>query len=159
MAKPIKTGDIEPLPLTHEEKFKALCMRYEDHVELLRAMTGLDYRLFGGVMTIQLALGGWLVTKPVESWPALIGILVADAALVTIGAILLRNNTLRRKEAVGTLKNIIAVLGFYRNGFYSNGLTINAPGDFRLWGPWYIRGIVIAYFGLATAAIATRIYI
>ena len=148
--------NVEPLPLTSEQRFEALRMRYEDHVELLRAMTGLDLRLFSGVMAIQLALGGWLATRPICEWLPLIGVLVLDGALAFIGAVLLRNSALRRKEGVATLKNVMVALGFYRNGFYVEGIAINAAGGFRLWGPWYIGGIVIAYIGLVLVAISAK---
>ena len=149
--------NIEPLALSPEQRFEALRMRYEDHVELLRVMTGLDFRLFGGVMTIQLALGGWLASNPVKDWLPLIGVLILDGVLASIGAALLRNNAHRRKEAVATLKNVMAALGFYRHGYYVDGLTINAPGGFNLWGPWYISGVVVAYVGLAVVATAAKV--
>jgi hypothetical protein len=150
--------NVEPLSLSEDQRFEALRMRYEDHVELLRVMTGLDLRLFSGVMALQLALGGWLASNPVKNWPPLIGILVLDGVLAFFGGVLLRNNALRRKEAVATLKNVMGALGFYREGFYVAGLTINAPGRFRLWGPWYIRGVVVAYIGLVLVAISAKVF-
>ena len=158
MTEPMKLDDVKPLPLSSEQRFEALRMRYEDHVELLRAMTGTDFRLFGGVMTIQLALGGWLASNPVLNWPPLVSILILDGVLAFIGTVLLRNNALRRKEAVATLKNVMAALGFYQAGFFVDGLTINAPGGFRFWGPWYIGGVVVAYVGLLFAAISAKVY-
>ena len=149
--------DVEPLSLSVEQRFEALRMRYEDHVELLRMMTGLDLRLFSEVMAVQLALGGWLASNPVKSWTPLVGLLILDAAIAFLGAVLLRNNAERRKEAVATLKNVMAALGFYREGFYVEGLTINAHGTFRLWGPWYMVGIAVAYLGLALVAVTAKL--
>jgi len=150
-------AEMEPLDLTPDQRFAALRLRYEDHVELLRMMTILDLRLLSGVMAIQLALGGWLATNPVANWPPLVGVIALDGALAFIGAVLLRNNALRRKEAVGTLKNVMIALGFYRAGFYVQGITINAAGGFRLWGPWYIGGIVVAYVGLSLVAVSAKL--
>ncbi len=150
-------AEMEPLDLTPGQRFEALRMRYEDHVELLRMMTGLDLRLFSGVMAIQLALGGWLATNPVANWIPLAGVIALDGALAFIGTVLLRNNALRRKEAVATLKNVMTALGFYRDSFYVRGITINAPGGFRLWGPWYIGGIVVSYVGLILVAVSARL--
>jgi len=147
---------VEPVALTPDQRFEALRMRYEDHVELLRVMTGLDLRLFSGVMTIQLALGGWLATNPI-AWVPVVGVIALDGALAFIGAILLRNNALRRNEAVATLKNVMTALGFYRADFYVQGITINAAGEFRLWGPWYIAGIVVAYVGLILVAVSAKL--
>jgi len=148
---------VEPVALTPDQRFDALRMRYEDHVELLRVMTGLDLRLFSGLMALQLALGGWLATNPIAEWLPLAGVLGLDGALAFIGAILLRNNALRRREAVATLKNVMTALGFYRAGFYASGITINAAGGFRLWGPWYIGGIVVAYVGLILVAASAKL--
>lgn len=148
--------DVEPMSLTSEQRFEALRMRYEDHVELLRMMTGLDLRLFSGVMTIQLALGGWLATNPVGDLLPLAGVLLLDGALAFIGSVLLRNNALRREEAVATLKNVMTALGFFRDGFYVEGMTINASGRFRLWGPWYVGGIAIAYVGVVLVSVSAQ---
>jgi len=145
---------VTPLELSPEQRFDALRMRYEDHVELLRYMTRLDLQLFTGFMTIQLALGGWLATGPITAWLPLTGLLALDGALAAVGTILLRNNALRRKEAVATLKNVMGALGFYQPGFYSPGIVINAPGQFRLWGPWYTGAIAVAWGGVMLVAIA-----
>jgi hypothetical protein len=156
MSNSPNVAEMEPLDLSPDQRFEALRMRYEDHVELLRMMTGLDLQLFSGVMAIQLALGGWLATNPVATCPPLVGVIALDGALVFFGAVLLRNNALRRKEAVVTLKNVMIALGFYRADFYVQGITINAAGGFRLWGPWYIGGMVVAYVGLILVAVSAR---
>ena len=49
-----------PFKMSDDQKFEALKMRYEDHVELLRFMTTLDFKIFGGYMTLQLLVGSWL---------------------------------------------------------------------------------------------------
>ncbi len=147
----------EPLKLSDQQKFEALHMRYEDHVELLRKMTDLDLRIFSGLMTLQLVLGGWLASDPITDWLPLIGILILDGALAFFGVVLLRNNTIRRKEAVATLKNVMSVLGFYKEGFYVKGITINAPGRFILWGPWYTCGVIVTYIGLVLVAILVKL--
>ncbi len=157
MSNATKAPDVEPVALTPDQRFEALRMRYEDHVELLRVMTGLDLRLVSGVMAIQLALGGWLATNPVAEWLPLVGVLLLDGALAFIGAVLLHNNALRRREAIATLKNVMTALGFYRANFYVQGITINAAGGTRLWGPWYIRGIVVAYIGLILVAVFAKL--
>ncbi len=151
------TLSVEPLQLTPDHKFEALRMRYEDHVELLRVMTGLDLRIFTGVMAIHLALGGWLATAPIAAWWPLVGVFLLVGALAFIGAVLLRNNALRRKEAVATLKNVMGALGFYQAGYYVEGVTINAAGEFRLWGPWYVGGIIVAYVGLVLVTISAKL--
>lgn len=149
--------DVTPLPLDPAQKFEALKMRYEDHVELLRMMTGLDLSLFSGVMTVQLALGGWLASNPISSWAALVLVLALDFIVAFIAGVLLRNNKLRRLEAVGTLKNVMVALGFYRPGFFVDGIAINAPSTTRLWGPWYMGGVLIGYVGVVAVAVAAKL--
>jgi hypothetical protein len=148
--------EIEPIDLDPSQRFEALKMRYEDHVELLRYMTGLDLKLFSGVMTIQVALGSWLATKPIESTTTVIVLLALDGIIAGFGAVLLRNNALRRKEAVETLKNINLAFGFTTRGFYLADRAINATGKFRLWGPWYMAGIVIAFIGLVVVVTTAK---
>jgi hypothetical protein len=143
------------LTLDPKEKFEALKMRYEDHVELLRFMTKLDLEIFGGFMTVQVVAAGFLAAHPPKFGWAVGGFLLADFALAVVACVLLRNNALRRKEAVGTLKNILAILGFSTPGAFAEGVTVNAVGDFRLWGPWYIAGVVIAYVGVAIVVLAS----
>ena len=150
------TEETNPIDLDPSQRFEALKMRYEDHVELLRFMTGLDLKLFSGVMTIQVALGSWLATKPIESATTLVLFLALDGIIAAFGAVLLRNNFLRRKEAVETLKNINLALGFTTRGFYLSDRAINATGEFRPWGPWYTAGIVIAFIGLSVVATTAK---
>lgn len=157
MSKGVNNRQVEPMNLTPQQRFEALKMRYEDHAELLRVMTGIDLRVFTGLMAIQLGVGGWLATNPIADLLPLVGLLLLDGILALIGAVLLRNNALRRREAVATLKNVMTVLGFYCADFYANGITINAAGRLRLWGPWYIAGIVVAYFGLVLVALSAKL--
>ena len=131
-------------------------MRYVDHVELLRMMTKLDLEIFGGYMAIQLALGSLFLTKTAKfGWLTALGILILDAALAMIAWVLLRNNALRRKEAIGTLKNVMTAMGFYQEGAYLADKAINEPGKVRLWGPWYRIGVLVGYVGLALIVGAT----
>jgi len=125
-------------------------MRYVDHVELLRTMTKLDLEIFGGYMTIQLALGSFFLTKKaIFGWSTAFGMLILDAALAVIAWVLLRNNALRRKEAIVTLKNVMTAMGFYQEGAYLADKAINEPEKVRLWGPWYQIGVLVGYIGLA----------
>jgi hypothetical protein len=52
--------------LNHEEKFEALKMLHDNQAELLRFMTALDFKIFGGYITLQLALGSWLAEHTIS---------------------------------------------------------------------------------------------
>ena len=152
-------SEVEPLPLDAAQKFEALRMRYEDHVELLRYMTGLDLRLATAVMSMQLLLGGWLAGAPVAKWLPLAGVLLLDAALVAFGCALLLKNARRRNQAIATLNNVMTALGFNRPGFYLSDSAINVPSTsgplgVGRWGPWYMAALLVAYVGVLLAGIA-----
>lgn len=148
--------DAQPIDLDSSQRFDALKMRYQDHVELLRYLTGLELRLFSGVITIQVAIGSWLATSPIESSATLFLLLALNFVLVACGIVLFINNILRRKEAVETLENINLALGFDTRGYYLADRALNAPSKRRVWGPWYIAGIVIAFIGVAVIAISAN---
>ena len=146
---PTPTVDLSP-----EQKFEVLKMRYQDHVELLRSMTQVDLQVFGGYMTLQLALTGWLAEHPPRGLLPKVGIFLIDSALALIAARLLRNSTLRRKEAVATLTNIMHAFSLFRPGVYVQGCAINVKREFRLWGPWYVLGVVVGIVGVALVLFA-----
>ncbi|MBB6431377.1 hypothetical protein [Algisphaera agarilytica] len=140
------------MELTAEQKFDALKMRYEDHVELLRYMTALDLKIFSGVITIQVAVGSWLATSPISNGVTLTLLVCLVAILCASGAILLHFSAKRRIEARDTLKNINEALGFTKDGAYAPDLTINAKEQSQLWGPWYTLAIAIGLIGLTLVA-------
>ena len=89
------------MDLTPEQKFEALKMRYEDHVELLRFNARQDLEIFGGYITLQGVLAGFLaqMATPPNIWIK-VGIIFIDLALTMI-AFVLRKAMLR-----GTMKAV-----------------------------------------------------
>jgi hypothetical protein len=142
--------------LSQQQKFEALKMRYEDHVELLRVMTKHDYQLFGGYTSIQLALGSFFAaTTSLEIIPKL-GVLIADGALTVIAVVLLNYSRLRREEAVETLKNVMTAFRFSDAGEYLPDKPINHPGRIKFWGRWYIAGVITEYVGVFITILSAR---
>lgn len=137
-----------PFTLSDDQKFEALKMRYEDHVELLRFMTALDFQIFGGYITLQLLVGSWLGEHAPDTTVARVGIAIIDAALTLVAAALIHNNYMRRTEVVATLKNIATALCFNESGTYLTGRALNAPTAFRAWRHWYWLGIFVAFVGI-----------
>ena len=134
--------------LGDEQKFEALKMRYKDQVELLRYMTTLDFRIFGGYITLQLLLGSWLSQHSPAAFSARIGVAAIDLALTIVATALLHNEFKLRTEVVATLKNIAVALRFSEEDVYITPGTLNAPTKFRAWRHWYLLGIVVAFCGI-----------
>ena len=137
------------MELDKEMKFEALKLRYDDHVELLRFMTKLDVQIFSGYIAVQLALGAWLATNPVQGGWAKAGILLIDIVLAVIAAKLLYNDFKRRDEVVSIIKNINDALHFNTPGAYLPDKSINVPTKTRPWFLWFMIGIVIGVAGIA----------
>ena len=136
------------MELTNDQKFEALKLRYADHAELLRFITKLDVQLFSGYITLQLALGAWLATHPINGiWPK-IGVIVIDIVLAVIAYKLLWNDYKRREEVVGIIKNINDVLNFNKSGAYLSDSPINVQTETRSWHKWFFVGIVVGVLGI-----------
>ena len=134
--------------LSDEQKFEALKMRYQDQVKLLRYMTTLDFRIFGGYITLQLLLGCWLSQHPPAVLSGRIGIAAIDLALMVVATVFLTNNYKRRAEVGATLKNITVALRFSEEDAYITPGALNATIGFRAWRYWSLFGIVAAFSGI-----------
>ena len=133
--------------LSPEQRFEALRVRFEDQTRLLTTMTEFDLRIFGGYITVQLALGGWLGEHP-PTVRAAIGIALIDLAMAVIAGVLLRYNALRRTEVVATLTNVMDALEFSRPGAYLPERPLNASYEVRRWAPLFYLGVIAGYVGL-----------
>lgn len=137
-----------------KNKYDALKLRFTDQVALLVKMTEIDLKIFSGYITLQLALGAWLITKKDLLPPdehqrivSLIGLFVLDVVLAGIASKFLYNNFKRRAEVVGTVNNLNEALGFTKPGIYIES-AINAQTQFRPWWYWYLVGIVAGVIGI-----------
>ncbi len=136
------------MQLTDGQKFEALKLRYTDHVELLRFITKLDVQIFSGYITIQLALGAWLATHPINGILPKIGIILIDIVLAVIALKVLYNDYRRRTEVVGIIKNINEALNFNSAGVYLPGSPLNVETKRRPWFVWFLIGIIVGVFGI-----------
>jgi hypothetical protein len=130
-------------------EFDALRLNFEHQVQNLRYITRLDLQVFGGYLTLQLALGGWLSQAKLPNPQAKVGMLLIDLALAVIAAKLLLNSSQRRKEVVATLRNLNE-----ERGAYLEDRAINAPTKLRLWLPWYLAGIAVVFVGVCLVILA-----
>jgi len=129
-------------------EFKALCLRYNDHVELMREMTRTDIKMLFGYITLQLLVAGWLVNEQIESLTIKIGLFIIDFSLAFITTRFLYNNYRRRQEVVNTLKNINDALGFNQKDIYLKDAAINSPTKFRPYFAWFLIGVFSSLLGL-----------
>ncbi|MBX3659534.1 MAG: hypothetical protein KF740_13975 [Ramlibacter sp.] len=130
------------------KEFEALKMRYDDQVALLRFMTTFDFQIFGGFLTLQLALGSWLAAHPISSVLVQLGVLLIDAVAALLSAKLLHNQHSRRQEVQATIRNINLALGFEEPGAYLESQSLNPAYTRRLWFKWYMVGIAASYVGM-----------
>src|SRR5437764_1628228 len=133
------------LTLSPEQRFEALRIRFEDQARLLATMTDLDLRIFGGYISIQLALGGWLGQHPPTNIWAAIGIAIIDLAMAAIAGVMLRYNAVYRTEIVTNLKNAMDAFEFTRPGAYLQDRPLNSMGPTRRWAPLFYAGILAGY--------------
>ena len=136
------------MELDNNQKFEALKLRYDDHVELLRSMTKLDVQIFSGYIAVQLALGAWITTNPIQGCWAKMGLILIDLVLAIIASKLLYNDFKRRTEVVRIIKNINDALSFNTSGFYLPSKAINVPTKTRPWFQWFLIGIIIGVVGI-----------
>jgi hypothetical protein len=153
---PSQQGASTALTLSPEQRFEALRMRFEDQARVLTTMTDLDLRIFGGYISIQLALGGWLGQRPpTEIWAAL-GIAIIDLAMAAIAGVMLRHNAVYRIEVVRNIKNALDAFEFTRLGAYLHDRPLNSMGTTRRWAPLYYAGILAGYIGVLLVIFSRR---
>lgn len=136
------------MKLTDDQKFEAMKLRYNDHVELLRFMTKLDVQIFSGYITIQLALGAWIASNPINGCLLKIGIILIDLVLAGIALKLLYKDFKRRNEVVGIIKNINNALNFDIKGAYLPDKSINVETKSRPWFLSFMFGIIFGVIGI-----------
>ena len=135
------------MELTPEQKFEALKLRYQDHVALLRWMTNLDFKIFGGYMTLQLAFASWLSQHPVLATWSRLGLFVIDFTLAFLAARLLYLSDKRRNEVVATLQNVNSALGYNTEGAFLSERALNPPTKRYRWPLWYVAGVFVGFAG------------
>jgi hypothetical protein len=136
-------------PLDQSQKFEALRMLHDTQAELLRFMSMFDFKIFGGYITLQLLLGGWLSEHMPTSKVTRNGIGIIDLALAAVTTVLIVKAYLRRTEIAGIFKNINDAFLFTEIGAYlPNSTIIPEETTFRPWCASYITGIVVALAGI-----------
>jgi hypothetical protein len=137
-----------PVELDAERKFQAVLARFQDHSEMLRAITGIDLQILGGFMTLQLGLAAWLTDHAPKTPTAKWGLLLLSGILTTFAVKLLYNSYRRRDEVVASLLNTKKVLRFCDQGVYLPYATLDAETTYRPWWPWYVITCCMTFLGV-----------
>jgi hypothetical protein len=139
------------IDIDENQKFESLKFHLEQQTQNLRNMTQIDLTIMSGYMTLQIALGGWLV-RPAQGIAApfgvRIGLSITDLALAIVATWLLLNSRLRRGEVIQTIHNLNEALGYDEVGFYLPDRKINADTKTRFWCPLYLFLVFVAAVGL-----------
>ena len=135
-------------------EFEAVKLQFKSQRELLYRLTMIDLRIFSGFITLQLALGAWLATKGVSLAIGLkLGMAIIDSSLAYVAIVLLYNNSRRRKEAVGTIRNCSKALGYIKAGVFLEDEPLLVDHKLRLWQKYYYIGISTTLIGVVLVLI------
>ena len=133
------------------DKLERLKLAFEKQTSYLALFTNVDFKLFIGYITLQLAFAGWMVTNSLGQTFGSIhfGLLLVDFAIAVATWGLLSMNHNRRNEEIDKLKNICEALGYLRPGeFLSNGAPLFNRTVSRPALNWYRFVIVVVWLGV-----------
>ena len=136
------------MELNQEQKFQALLLRYQDQTELLRHLTGSDWKIFLSFFGLQIALGAWFAENELRGSVVLVGLSLIDITIAGLSVKLLWNQHKRRQEVADTIKNLNEALGFNELNAYLKGKALNPTYTRRYWFKWYATGVVVSCIGL-----------
>jgi hypothetical protein len=134
------------------DKLERLKIAFDSQTEYLARLTNVDFKLFIGYVTLQLAFAGWMRSGLQGNTLSFIhvGLLLVDITIAVTTLVLLHKNHDRRNEEIEKLHNICEALG------YCN------PGEFlpdkALFGPktrsrpslnWYFFAIFAIWLGVS----------
>ena len=133
------------MTLKPEQKFEAALARFQDHTELLRALTSIDLQVLGGCVTLQFAVAAWVADHPPTHAVGRWGLLFMAFVVTSLATKLLYNNYRRRKEVVDSLGRTKAFLQFGERGAYLPENPLDADAIFRPWWWWYMIAVWSAF--------------
>jgi hypothetical protein len=133
------------------DKLERLKLAFENQTSYLALFTTVDFKLFVGYITLQLAFAGWMVTSTLGKTFNSIhcGLLLVDFAIAVAAWGLLNKNHSRRDDEIGKLRNICEALGYHKPGeFLSNGEPLFKRTISRPSLKWYRFVIVTIWVGV-----------
>ena len=116
----------------------------------MRHQTNLDLKIFFGYISLQLAVGGWILTKSniIDSLQARLGMAIIDIALAALTALILHRNSIRRTEVVKIVRRLNEALGFRENDVYVKNGPLHDEVTLVLWFKYYRIGIIVGLIGV-----------
>jgi hypothetical protein len=133
---------------TPDRKLTAALHEHKSQVDLLRHQTGLDLRIFGGYISLQLAVGSWIATHPIPNLKARLGMGAIDLALCALAAVILWRNSVRRGQVVAIVRRLNEALGYTQPDVYLKGRALHENHPFVPWFPYYLVGIGVGLLGV-----------
>ena len=139
--------------MDEKTKWEMVKYRHEDQAKLSQHLGNQDFKTFGGFITLQLTVSGFIYSlinnstdhavSPTElSMTIKIAFVIIDTCLCFICGRLLWRHKKRREEVTQTIKNCNEYLGFSQVGFYLKDKAINATTENRFWFKAYIATII-----------------
>ena len=143
-------------------KLERLKVAFETQTRYLALFTTVDFKLFIGYITLQLALAGWMVNGVLgkEIIP-IAGLLLVDTAIAIAAWALLWKNHTRRVQEIAKLNNICEAMGYYEENEFDNlpenSSLFGEKGKSRSALGWYVFVIVLMWIGV-TAVLIGRVF-
>lgn len=124
--------------------------RHEDQSQLSKHLGNLDFKTFGGFITIQLTVCAFLMHMTNELNGVIkFAFMLIDICLCIICGVMLYNHMKRREEVTQTIKNCNKYLGYDEVGRYLENETINTETKNRFWFPAYAATISVLWLAFA----------
>ena len=133
---------------TPDRKLTAALQEHKNQVELLRHQTNVDLRIFGGYISLQLAVGSWISVHPIPSLQARLGMGAVDLALSALAAFILWRNSVRRGQVVAVVRRLNEALGYTEPDVYLKGRALHDNHRFVPWLPYYLAGLLVGFLGV-----------
>ena len=147
-------NQFDPDIFSNAEKLNVVLEVYKTHSELLKTISQIDLRVFGGYITIHIVSAGFIISRTEFSPFEFAGIIILSTVVSFVAFMLVRNSFLRRGEAARIMQNANIALGLREEGFFlrerrlhfywSDSKTIPA---YRPWQKYYQLAIVVGWIG------------
>src|SRR3990172_4272816 len=99
------------MKLSVPQKIEVLLTRYKEHAAHIRHLDNFDVKIFGGFISIQLALASWFAIHPIDDVLTKFGLCIVNFSLLIVTFFIILGSRNRRHEVVAVIWNISKALG------------------------------------------------
>lgn len=129
--------------MTPEQKIDVLKLVYTEEGQNLRFETATAQRLMTYFVTVELALGAWIVSAGLPDVGARWTIFLLNVAFGACIVVLIVLNYQRRLEVVLPIRRAVAALGLAKPGVFLTDEPIHAWNVKASWRNWYIALVTL----------------